>query len=192
MMMTIYANGDNNEPTAMGSDIPVIRVEARSLADTRGRVAIGPLRMACALGRGGRRALKREGDGATPIGEWPVREVFYRADRVARPLTALPVTPLRPDDGWCDHPLDRNYNRRIRLPYQASHERLWRDDRMYDLIVVLGYNDCPRVRWRGSAIFIHLAAPGFAPTEGCIALHEADLRKVIALAGREIIIRIAA
>lgn len=182
MMMTIYVNGDNNEHRAMDSDIPVIKVEARSLADTRGRVALGSLRLPCTLGRGGRRALKREGDGATPIGAWPVREVFYRPDRVARPRTTLPVTPLRPDDGWCDDPLDRNYNRRIRLPYQASHERLWRDDRLYDLIVVLGYNDWPRVRGRGSAIFMHLAAPSFAPTEGCIALDEADLRTILAAA----------
>jgi L,D-peptidoglycan transpeptidase YkuD (ErfK/YbiS/YcfS/YnhG family) len=176
----------------MCSDIPVMKVEARSLAETRGLAVAGPLRFPCAMGRGGRRALKREGDGATPIGVWPMREVFYRADRVARPRTMLPVTPLRPDDGWCDDPRDRNYNRPVRLPYAASHECLWRDDRLYDLIVVLGYNDRPRVRGRGSAIFMHLAAPGFAPTEGCIALREADLRSILAAAARpraEVLVR---
>lgn len=192
MMMAIYDNGDNNEHRAMDSDIPVIKVEARSLADTRGRVALGSLRLPCALGRGGRRALKREGDGATPIGVWPLREVFYRADRVARPRAMLPVTPLRPDYGWCDDPVNCNYNRRIHLPYQASHERLWREDRLYDLIVVLGYNDLPRVRGRGSAIFMHLAAPGFAPTEGCIALDEADLRKLLAAAAPRTAVHVCA
>jgi L,D-peptidoglycan transpeptidase YkuD (ErfK/YbiS/YcfS/YnhG family) len=170
-------------------DIPVIIIEASSLSSVRGRVTVGPLRMPCALGRGGRRALKREGDGATPIGHWPLREVFYRADRVARPQTILSVKTLRPDDGWCDDPRDRNYNRRVRLPYAAGHERLWREDRLYDLIVVLGYNDIPRVRGRGSAIFMHMATPGLAPTEGCIALREADLRRLLMFAGRRTAIR---
>lgn len=163
-------------------DIPVITVEAHSLAATRGRVAIGPLRMPCALGRGGRRALKREGDGATPVGAWPLRGVLYRPDRVARPRTALPVSPIRPEDGWCDDPADRNYNCLVHLPYPAGCERLWREDGLYDLVGVLGYNDGPRVRGRGSAIFMHLATPDFRPTEGCIALHEAALRRLLAAA----------
>lgn len=172
-------------------DIPVITVEARSLADTFGRVAFGPLRLPCALGRGGRRALKHEGDGATPIGVWPIREVFYRPDRVARPFTPLPVRPLRPEDGWCDDPRDRNYNRLVRLPYPAGHERLWRDDHLYDLVVVLGYNDTPRMRGRGSAIFMHLAAPGFAPTAGCIALRENHMRLLLAAIGPQTMVRVA-
>ena len=170
--------------------ISVITVHARALGDQRGWLAAGPLRWACALGRGGRQALKREGDGATPIGVWPLRRVLYRADRVARPRTSLPVSLIRPHDGWCDDPRDRNYDCPVRLPYPASHERLWRDDHLYDIVVVLGYSDGPRIRGRGSAIFMHLAAPDFTPTAGCIALREADLRKLLAIAGPRTVVRI--
>jgi L,D-peptidoglycan transpeptidase YkuD (ErfK/YbiS/YcfS/YnhG family) len=90
------------------------------------------------------------------------------------------VRPIRPADGWCDAPADGNYNRRVKLPYSASHERLWRDDALYDLVVVLGYNDRPRSLGRGSAIFMHLARPGYVPTAGCIALSRADMLKLLA------------
>lgn len=134
----------------------------------------------CALGRSGRTARKREGDGASPIGRWRVLEVLYRADRVRRPRTALKVRAIRPYDGWCDAPEDRNYNRPVDLPYPASAERMWRDDCLYDVVVVLGYNDRPRVRGRGSAIFLHVAQPGFTPTEGCIALDLAGVMRLLA------------
>ena len=144
-----------------------------------GVVVLGPLVLACALGRSGRRVLKREGDGATPVGGWPVREVFYRADRVQRPRSRLKVTAIRPRDGWCDAPGDRNYNRPVALPYPASAESLWRPDRLYDLVVVLGYNDRPRVRGRGSAVFLHLAGDDLAPTAGCVALRRRDALRLI-------------
>jgi L,D-peptidoglycan transpeptidase YkuD (ErfK/YbiS/YcfS/YnhG family) len=128
-----------------------------------------------ALGRSGLRALKREGDGGTPLGRFPVRWVLYRADRLARPHTKLPLHAIRDSDGWCDDPSDRNYNRLIRLPSRRSAEGLKRSDALYDLVLVLGYNDRPRVRGRGSAIFVHLARPGFTPTDGCIALARHDL-----------------
>jgi L,D-peptidoglycan transpeptidase YkuD (ErfK/YbiS/YcfS/YnhG family) len=132
-----------------------------------------------ALGRGGIKALKREGDGGTPMGRFPVREVLYRADRAPRPRTALPVRAIRAHDGWCDDPADRNYNRPIKLPAQRSAEGLMRADHLYDVILVLGYNDRPRVRGRGSAIFVHLARPGYAPTDGCIALSPADMQALV-------------
>jgi len=169
-----------------------VNIHARSLAAQSGVAMIAALRLPCALGRGGRRARKREGDGATPIGVWPMRTVFYRADRVARPVTGLPVSPIRPGDGWCDDPRDRNYNRHVHLPCHAGHEVLWRNDHLYDVLVVLGYNDMPRSRGRGSAIFMHLAAPGFTSTEGCIALRQADLRKLLAVAGPGTAVRIHA
>jgi L,D-peptidoglycan transpeptidase YkuD (ErfK/YbiS/YcfS/YnhG family) len=121
---------------------------------------------------------KREGDGATPIGQWRVREVLYRPDRVRRPATPLPVRAMRRHDGWCDAAADRNYNRLVRLPYAASAEPLWRQDALYDVVVVLGYNDA-RVRGRGSAIFLHVARPGYAPTEGCIALARAHVLRLL-------------
>jgi len=143
------------------------------------RVALGHDVRRAALGRGGIRALKREGDGATPRGRFTVRQVLYRADRGSRPRTRLPVRAIRDHDGWCDDPADRNYNRLIRLPSRSA-EGLKRADPLYDLVLVLGYNDRPRVRGRGSAIFVHLARPGFTPTEGCIALSRRDLITLLA------------
>lgn len=140
--------------------------------------------MRCALGRGGVRAEKREGDGATPRGRWRMRALLFRPDRVARtPLTGLPLRALRPEDGWCDDPADPLYNKPVKLPYPARAERLWRDDAIYDLIVVLGYNDDPPEPGKGSAIFLHVARPDFTPTEGCVALGREDLAVVIAEAG---------
>ena len=134
----------------------------------------------CALGAGGIRADKQEGDGATPLGLLPIRRVLFRADRGARPATALPAEPIAPDDGWCDDPGHADYNRQVRLPHPARHERLWREDAVYDVIGVLGWNDAPVRRGRGSAIFLHLARPGLPPTEGCVALPGADLRRLLA------------
>jgi len=133
-----------------------------------------------ALGRGGIRQDKHEGDGATPSGDLPLRRVLYRADRVARPDCAVPIEPIAPDDGWCDDPSHPDYNRMIRLPHPARHEALWRDDGVYDVVGVLGWNDAPAVRDRGSAIFLHVARPDFAPTEGCVALALPDLRDLLA------------
>jgi L,D-peptidoglycan transpeptidase YkuD (ErfK/YbiS/YcfS/YnhG family) len=150
-------------------------VAALSSRATRGAVRLGSLNLPCALGRSGRRTLKREGDGATPVGCLRAIRVLYRADRIPRPLTGLPVKPIGRGDGWCDAPADRNYNRPVRYPYAASAEPLWRADPLYDVVVVLAYNIRPRVRGRGSAIFMHLAGPGLAPTQGCIALGRRQL-----------------
>lgn len=133
----------------------------------------------CALGAGGVRAEKQEGDGATPIGLLPIRRILWRADRGPRPATALPAEPIAPGDGWCDDPTHADYNRPVRLPHPARHEHLWREDAVYDVIGVLGWNDAPVRRGRGSAIFLHVARPGLAPTEGCVALPEKDLRRLL-------------
>jgi L,D-peptidoglycan transpeptidase YkuD (ErfK/YbiS/YcfS/YnhG family) len=131
---------------------------------------------------------KREGDGATPTGTWRLRGVLYRADRLRHPRTALVIRPLRADDGWCDDPADRNYNRPVKHPYPASAERLWRADGLYDVLVVLDCNACPRVRGRGSAIFMHVAQPDHAPTAGCIALARVHLLFVLErLGGRAVL-----
>jgi L,D-peptidoglycan transpeptidase YkuD (ErfK/YbiS/YcfS/YnhG family) len=157
----------------------VATVSVLSSGACRGRLTLGGLAFPCALGRTGCRAGKREGDGATPVGLWRVRALLYRPDRVRRPRTHLPVLTIRQHDGWCDTPADRNYNRPVRHPYPASAERLWRSDELYDIVVVLGYNDRPRVRGRGSAIFMHVAKSGYAPTEGCIALARAHLLRLL-------------
>jgi L,D-peptidoglycan transpeptidase YkuD (ErfK/YbiS/YcfS/YnhG family) len=132
-------------------------------------------RVRCALGRGGVSLEKREGDGATPAGVFPLRRVLYRADRLAALETRLPSVPLARDDGWCDDPGDADYNRQVRLPFVARHERLWREDGLYDAIVVLGHNDAPALPGMGSAIFLHMARADYGPTEGCVAIAPADL-----------------
>lgn len=133
-------------------------------------------RVRCALGRSGITTDKREGDGATPAGRLPLRQVFYRPDRLTPPPDCrLPVTAIDPGLGWCDDPADAAYNRPVRLPFVASHEQLWREDGLYDLLAVVGYNDDPVIPGRGSAIFVHVARADFAPTEGCVALALADL-----------------
>lgn len=124
----------------------------------------------CALGRGGIGTDKAEGDGKTPAGCFALREIFYRADRLAAPESGLPIRIIRPHDGWCDDPAHPDYNRHVTLPHPGRHERLWREDAVYDLLAVLGYNDAPVMAGAGSAIFLHAARPDFAPTEGCVAL----------------------
>ena len=165
-------------------------VSGLSAAGTRGVVRLGVLNLPCALGRRGRRARKHEGDGATPVGSWQTLRVLYRADRIRRPMTGLPVKPIGRDDGWCDAPTDRNYNRPVRLPYAASAETLWRTDRLYDIVVVLSHNTRPRVRGFGSAIFLHVAKSGYAPTEGCIALRREHLLAVLRTLNAAAVIRV--
>ena len=133
-----------------------------------------------AIGPGGIAIKGGEGDGITPRGSFPVREVFYRADRISKPVTRLPLRALEKDDGWCDAPGDPNYNRPVKLPYPASAEQMWREDHLYDLVAVLGYNDDPVVLGKGSAIFLHLAREGYPPTAGCVALTDHDLRAALA------------
>ncbi len=135
--------------------------------------------MRCALGRSGVTADKQEGDGATPAGVFAMRRVLYRPDRLQPPETMLPCEALTAEDGWCDDSEDGNYNCQVRLPCSASCEKLWRDDGIYDLIVVLGHNDAPVERGKGSAIFLHIARPDYSPTEGCVAVSRADLLDIL-------------
>lgn len=160
----------------------LIIVQALPSDAQRGTVSFGEHRLPCALGKGGilPQELKREGDGASPAGTYPLRRVFYRADHGPAPRTALPVTAITHQMGWSDAPEDPAYNRLVQLPYSASHETLWRDDAVYDVLLVLGHNDDPpRPGW-GSAIFLHVARPGYTPTEGCVALAEPDVRTLLA------------
>jgi L,D-peptidoglycan transpeptidase YkuD (ErfK/YbiS/YcfS/YnhG family) len=129
----------------------------------------------CAVGRGAVGEKRGEGDGVTPVGRWVMRRVLYRADRLAAPQTALDCAVIAADDGWCDDPGDAAYNRPVRLPYPASHEKLTREDHLYDVVVVLGHNDDPVVPGAGSAIFLHVARDDYGPTEGCVALALPDL-----------------
>jgi L,D-peptidoglycan transpeptidase YkuD (ErfK/YbiS/YcfS/YnhG family) len=154
-------------------------------AHADGRFELDGRILRCAIGKTGAIAAsdKREGDNKSPLGTWVMREVWYRPDVYPDgPKTALPVRATCPDDGWCDAPDDANYNRPVRLPYPASAERMWRDDHVYDLVVILGHNDAPPVPGMGSAIFMHLARDGYPGTEGCVALAREDIEAVLAAA----------
>jgi L,D-peptidoglycan transpeptidase YkuD (ErfK/YbiS/YcfS/YnhG family) len=134
-----------------------------------------------AVGRAGVKADKREGDGATPAGTYPLVSVYYRPDRITPPASHLPVSPVKPNDGWVDEPADPNYNRLVLLPYPVSAEQMWRDDDLYDLLVVIGYNMEPVIPGAGSAIFLHIATPDFAPTAGCVAVKKEVLLSLLPL-----------
>jgi len=145
-----------------------------------GIARLGRMTFACALGSGGIVADKREGDGGTPTGIFAVRRLLYRHDRIGRPLTTLPAQPIQHAHGWCDDPASPHYNRQVRRPSAHGHEHLWRADGLYDLVLVIGHNDRPAVPGRGSAIFVHVARPDHAPTEGCIAFDIDDLLRIVA------------
>jgi L,D-peptidoglycan transpeptidase YkuD (ErfK/YbiS/YcfS/YnhG family) len=150
-----------------------------------GTARVGRKTYRCALGAGGVRRYKVEGDGATPAGSYPLRRLFYRPDRLRAPETGLPTQQLTPADGWCDDPHDPNYNRLVKRPFWRGHEVMWRGDHLYDLIVEVGYNDTPPVPGRGSAIFVHLARPDYSPTAGCVAFSRDDLLAVLKKLGSE-------
>jgi L,D-peptidoglycan transpeptidase YkuD (ErfK/YbiS/YcfS/YnhG family) len=157
-------------------------VRADAPGATTGWAELGGKRFRCALGRNGIRADKREGDGATPVGRFPLRRVHYRN---ASPVTRLAVLAISADDGWCDAPDDIAYNRAVRLPYPASHEEMWRQDHLYDRVLVIGHNDDPVIPGMGSAVFVHLAHDDYRPTQGCVAFARNDLETILALLSPE-------
>lgn len=163
--------------------LDIIRVFRAPGDKRRGHLRAGPLTLPCALGAGGPVRRKREGDGGTPVAAMRVLAILYRPDRGPRPRAQVPVRPIGTRDGWCDDPRSARYNRPVRLPFGASHERMWRDDHLYDIVFDLGWNRGPIRRGRGSAIFLHAARAGFLPTEGCIAVRRDRLRQLAGLVG---------
>jgi L,D-peptidoglycan transpeptidase YkuD (ErfK/YbiS/YcfS/YnhG family) len=155
------------------------------IARADGTLQLGERLIRCALGPGGvvPAADKREGDGATPAGVWPMLRVLYRPDRGEEPRTKLPIEAIDPSDGWCDDPKDAAYNRPVTLPFPASCETMWREDELYDVVVILAHNDAPPIPGLGSAIFLHCAKPGYPVTQGCVALARPDLLELLSLAG---------
>jgi len=162
---------------------PIIYVRSRPGFRSQGWLSAGGSQIPVALGRGGIRANKREGDGGTPRGRFRLVRLWWRPDRAPRPRTLLPVRRIGRNDGWCEDPKDRLYNRPIRLPERASGDRLWRQDRLYDFIIELDHNTRPRIAGRGSAVFIHVARDGFKPTAGCVALPAPRLRRLLERVG---------
>lgn len=167
-------------------DDGLIEVSAPSHS-SNGTLRFGSLQFPCAVGRSGIVARKFEGDGGTPAGLFPLREVRYRPDRLTdKPKTGLIAYPTLKTDGWCDDPEDIAYNKIVTLPHQTDAEAMWREDHAYDVLAVIGYNDAPAIPGRGSAIFLHVARPdgdtgNFLPTAGCVALAMENLLAVLAL-----------
>jgi len=160
-----------------------ITVRRKAGDSSRGWLIAGMLALPVALGRSGIKANKREGDGGTPRGNFRLRQLWWRADKHPRPTTSLPVQRISRDDGWCEDPDDRRYNRPIKVPADADADRLARKDNLYDFIIEIDHNTRPRVAGRGSAVFIHAARQGFAPTAGCVALEINTLRRILARLG---------
>ncbi len=144
----------------------------------------GEERFSCSIGRSGVTLAKKEGDGATPEGVFPLRLIYYRCDRMPFFKTHLPQKIITPLSGWSDDPKDPQYNQYIRLPHAFHYEELWREEAIYDVIVALGYNDDPPISGKGSAIFMHVARPSYEPTQGCIALRKEHLLHVLKQARR--------
>lgn len=166
-----------------------IDVRAKPGDRTKGLLNAGGAVFPCALGRGGISSNKREGDGATPLARMRLLGVYLRDRRFDR-RSPLPIKPITPTLGWCEVPADRNYNRPVRMPYAASHETMRRSDDLYDACIVLDWNIRPRTRGKGSAIFFHLARPGFAPTAGCVAVTHAVMRRLLPRLSRHTVLTV--
>ena len=162
-----------------GQPLTAIRIRAAAGDSRRGWLIAGHLVFPVALGRGGIRANKREGDGGTPRGIFRPRRLWWRADRHLRPKTFLPVRAIRPDDGWCEDPASRHYNRPLRLAPDARGDRLERADHLYDFIVEIDHNTSPRIAGRGSAVFLHLARENFSATAGCVSMTKSAMLRLL-------------
>ena len=171
-------------------DRPLAFVRIRTAAGNprRGWLTAGGQTIKVALGRGGIKANKREGDGATPKGTFRPRQLWWRADHHPRPSTFLPVRAIGPDDAWCEDPSDRRYNQAVRM--KQGGDRLWRDDHLYDFIIEIDHNTHPRIAGRGSAVFLHLARKDFSPTAGCVSMTEAAMLRLLKRLGPETRIQI--
>ena len=153
----------------------IIVRKAPSINPSRGLLQLGDRTWPCILGKNGISPRKFEGDMKTPSGSFRLLFGFYRIDRVNDLNTLLPMRAINPGSGWCDDPLNANYNRPVKLPFRASHEVLLRKDRLYDIVIVMDHNFSKRTRNRGSAVFFHLT-DGKPYTAGCIAI-SADVMK---------------
>src|SRR5882757_4730244 len=163
------------------SDESVLSVQADSGDSSLGWAVLGPKRWRCTVGAGGVREDKVEGDAATPAGRFPLRRIYFRNDRLVLPKVRLPARAINEHDGWCDDPRAPTYNRLVHTPNEWSHEKMWRDDGLYDLVVVVGYNDDPPEGEWGSAIFLHIARADYSPTQGCVAFARDDLLELVTL-----------
>ena len=136
------------------------------------------LELKCTLGKAGVGIKKREGDNITPKGTYKILNIYYRKDRIKKISSKLRLVAITKQMGWCDDPDSKYYNQLIKLPTEYSHEKFFRKDNIYDLVLVLNYNMKPIIKNKGSAIFIHVAKKN-KKTAGCIALSKMDLITLI-------------
>ena len=137
------------------------------------------LKFRCALGKAGIRIKKKEGDNITPKGTYKIIRIYCRKDRIRQVKSKIKIYKINKKIGWCDDPRSEKYNQLIKLPNKFKHEKFYRKDHLYDLIIVLNYNMRPVIRNKGSAIFIHLAKRNYYPTKGCIALSKNNLLMIL-------------
>ena len=162
-----------------------IFVRQSGLNKSKGVMIAGARHFPCALGRSGLTHMKREGDGATPVGRFHILQGYYRGDNTRICASGIEFERITLDQGWCDAPGDRNYNRSVKLPYPATHEKMWREDNLYDFCLVLDQNYSKRMRGLGSAIFFHLATDDYRSTEGCVAIKLSDMRWLLSQIGTD-------
>jgi L,D-peptidoglycan transpeptidase YkuD (ErfK/YbiS/YcfS/YnhG family) len=174
-----YETGSHHRPLSM------VRIRAAAGDPRRGWLTAGGQTLPVALGRGGIKANKREGDGGTPKGTFRPRQVWWRADRHPRPRTLLAVRAIGPEDAWCEDPASRHYNHAVRLDRARGGDRLKRDDHLYDFIVEIDHNTAPRIKGRGSAVFLHLARDNFGPTAGCVSMTKSAMLRLLQRLGPE-------
>ena len=139
----------------------------------------GQYKVKCAIGKRGIGLKKKEGDLITPIGQYKIKYILYRKDRIKKIQTKLRKIVIKRNMGWCDDPKSKNYNKLINLPFNNSYEKLFKKENTYDIILVLNYNMRPIKKNKGSAIFIHIAKKNYKKTLGCIAINKTDLLKLL-------------
>ncbi len=132
----------------------------------------------CAIGKRGIGDKKKEGDLITPRGQFKVKYILYRKDRV-KFSTKLKKKIIKKNMGWCNDPESKEYNKSVKLPSSFNHEKLYKKENIYDIILVINYNMNPIKRNKGSAIFIHIAKKNYKKTEGCVAIKKRDLLKIV-------------
>jgi L,D-peptidoglycan transpeptidase YkuD (ErfK/YbiS/YcfS/YnhG family) len=173
-------------PTSLRDrQLALVRISPAAGDRSRGWLTAGGHTMPVALGRGGIRANKREGDGGTPKGTFRPRQLWWRADRHPRPSTLLPIRAIVPEDAWCEDVSSRHYNQPVRLDSKQSGDRLRRDDHLYDFIIEIDHNTKPRIAGRGSAVFLHLARTDFSPTAGCVSMTRGAMLRLLRRLGPE-------
>lgn len=144
-----------------------------------GNLKYKSLEFRCSIGKSGIKKKIKEGDNITPKGIFKILKIYYRSDRIKKFSTDIKIIKIKKNMGWCDDPKSSLYNKEIKLPFNYSHEKLYRNDHLYDIVMPINYNMNPTVKNKGSAIFLHLAKKNYTPTKGCVGLRKVHLLKIL-------------